>query len=720
MHTKNGRVRKQFWLFVALLGTAVLLGATMYFIWSDKMTAQEKLRETVSYVKVQCATYTKYNEASESLALLRAIESVKQTADRLADAEEAPSQSLLKECARKSWLNGIILLDADGNELVCYHKNENVADTLAGYLEKDAILDAALYEERVYAQRIHFDDGAYLDMAACRRQGRGGIIVSYYYTSARYARNYALTLQSLLSGYRTAEDGTVIIADEGVITASNDTSLIGQKTADNAVIQAIKANGDSRHIVHVRDSRCSGIMLKQRDYYIYAYIPDTTTFRTLPQSIFIVVMGYLIFVLISVGLQQRSEFQYEEEYRRLESEKDEKYRQELIDARKKAEAANVTKTQFLQRMSHDIRTPINGICGMIDVADYYADDLDKQTECRTKIREASHLLLELVNEVLDMGKLESGEMVLDERVFDLQESIEEVIVVIEKLAAEQGLTVIRGEMKVTHRFLIGSPGHVKRLLMNILSNSVKYNRPNGTITIACEELESENPDRAVIRFVCSDTGIGMSREYQEKIFEPFTQENKKISSKYGGTGLGMPITKGLVEKMGGTLTFESTLNVGTTFVVTLPFVISGKGETKKESGDTKATLEGRHILLVEDNELNMEIAEFVLKNAGAKVQKAWNGKEAVQAFEVSKPGELDVILMDLMMPEMDGYQATACIRGMEREDARTIPIIAMTANAFAEDRIRTRKAGMNEHIAKPLNVKSAVETIARVAAENAI
>ena len=392
--------------------------------------------------------------------------------------------------------------------------------------------------------------------------------------------------------------------------------------------------------------------------------------------------------------------------------KEQKEAQDAEAAAKKAEAANEAKTEFLQRMSHDIRTPINGICGMINVADYYADNMEKQTECRAKIKEASHLLLELINEVLDMSKLESDEVVLEDIPFNLNSIFEEILGVIEHMAAEQNIRIIWEEKEVTHWNLIGSPVHVKRILMNILSNAVKYNKENGYVYISCREIPSKQTAMTTLEFVCRDTGIGMAEAFQKRIFEPFAQEHTGSRTKFAGTGLGMAIAKKLVEKMGGTITFESEEGAGTTFVIRVPFRIDTDREGKAETeAKTEASIRGLHILLAEDNELNMEIAEFMLQNEGAVVKKTWNGQEAVEIFEKSRPDEFDVILMDIMMPVMNGYEAAKMIRSMDREDAKTIPIIAMTANAFTEDRIKAKEAGMDEHISKPIDMKLLVKII---------
>ena len=346
--------------------------------------------------------------------------------------------------------------------------------------------------------------------------------------------------QGLLNGYSVQKEGTIIVADDGIVVASNDESLLGQNTTDNEVVQAMKKHTDSQHIYHLKNegTGCYGIMLKQRDYYIYAYLPDT------------------------------------------------------------------------------------------------------------------------------------------------------------------------------HWDLIGSPGYVKRVMMNILSNAVKYNRENGHIYISCVEIPSEHPGMTTMEFVCRDTGIGMTEEFQKCVFEPFAQEHTGSRTKFAGTGLGMSISKKLVEKMGGTITFESEEGAGTTFVIRVPFKIDLDVDKSKEQKDlSEKTIKGLHILLAEDNELNMEIAEFMFQNEGAEVTKAWNGLEAVEIFEKSRPGEFDVILMDIMMPVMNGYNATKRIRSMDREDAKEIPIIAMTANAFTEDRIRAKEAGMDEHISKPVDGNLLVKVI---------
>ena len=627
------------------------------------------------------------------------------------------SQEFLKENLQTLWVDGILVLDAVGKTDCEYSMDESLTGEITAYLQKDIIMDFAGYEERSYSERFTREDGSYIDIAACARKDAPGIVAIYYYTPPEFARNYTLTIQGLLNGYSIQKDGTVIVADDGIVVASNDESLLGQNTADNEVVQAMKKHTDSQHIYHLRKegTGCYGIMLKQRDYYIYAYLPDTEVFRNLPLSVTAVVFLYLLIFGIFCFWGYRADLAH----RKHEQEKDEKYKAELLRAAKKAEAANEAKTEFLQRMSHDIRTPINGICGMIDVADHYAEDMKKQTECRAKIKEASHLLLELINEVLDMSKLESDEVILEEIPFNLNSISEEILGVIEQMATEQNIRILWEEKEVTHWNLIGSPGHVKRVLMNILSNAVKYNKENGYVYISCREIPSEQTAMTTLEFVCRDTGIGMTEAFQKRIFEPFAQEHAGSRTKFAGTGLGMPITKKLVEKMSGTISFESKEGTGTTFVIRIPFRIDTDRKDRTETEEkTETSIQGLHVLLTEDNELNMEIAEFVLRNEGTVVTKAWNGQEAVDIFRKSSPGEFDVILMDIMMPVMNGYEAAKMIRSLDREDAKVIPIIAMTANAFIEDRMRAKEAGMDEHIAKPVDRKLLVKVINELVKHN--
>ena len=713
MDIKRKKNEKRIQLLGGLMGICVAVVSLFYFFHAEKSEAEKRMVEIVNYVKVQCSTYTHYNESSESKSLLRTIESARQMSTNIYMEIENGGQlskDFLKENQQTLWVDGIIILDKEGKTDCEYSTDESLTNEITEYLQKGIIMDFAGYEERSYSERFTKEDGSYIDIAACARKDAPGIVAIYYYTSPEFARNYTLTIQGLLNGYSVQKDGTIIIADDGIVVASNDESLLGQNTTGNEVVQEMKKHTDSQHIYHLKNegTGCYGIMLKQRDYYIYAYLPDTEVFHNLPLSVASVIFLYFLLFSTFWFWAYRTNLMHQ----KIEQEKDEKYKAELLIAAKKAEAANEAKTEFLQRMSHDIRTPINGICGFVNMADHYADDIKKQTEYRTKVKEASNLLLELVNDVLDMSKLESGEIVLEEIPFNLSSIFKEVFVVIEQMASEQNIQIEWEKKEIIHRDFIGSPGYVKRVMMNILSNAVKYNRENGHIYISCMEIPSKQPEMTTMEFVCRDTGIGMTEEFQKCVFEPFAQEHTGSRTKFAGTGLGMSIAKNLIEKMGGSISFESKEGAGTTFVIQVPFKIDPDADKREEQRDvSEKSIKGLHILLAEDNELNMEIAEFVLQNEGAEVSKAWNGEETVELFRKSESGEFDAILMDIMMPVMNGYEATKMIRSLDREDAKVIPIIAMTANAFTEDRLRAKEAGMNEHIAKPFDAKLLVKII---------
>lgn len=403
----------------------------------------------------------------------------------------------------------------------------------------------------------------------------------------------------------------------------------------------------------------------------------------------------LAFVFVIVHVRKKS-------YHMLE-----KKNGELQFAIQEAEKANQAKTQFLSHMSHDIRTPINGIMGMLNIADAHPEDLKRQMECRGKIKASAEHLLSLINDVLDISKLESGNVEFAMETFRLNDLLNNCAVIVGgqalnknvKLKTDFGET---GEMP--HEYFVGSPLHIKQVLINIAGNAVKYNKPMGSVYFRCHQI-SEEDGIAQMCFEISDTGIGIGEEYIKHIFEPFTQEEGGARTNYQGTGLGMTITKNLVDKMGGTIDIKSELGKGSIFTVILPMKIAVTPK-EEETGENKlADVSGKRVLLVEDIELNQEIAKYMLESRGLEVTVAANGQEAVDLFSESELYAYDVILMDVMMPVMNGYEATRAIRGLERPDAADVPIIAMTANAFAEDIKASKDAGMNEHIAKPLDAQ---------------
>ena len=378
-----------------------------------------------------------------------------------------------------------------------------------------------------------------------------------------------------------------------------------------------------------------------------------------------------------------------------------------------AEAAVRAKSEFLSHMSHDIRTPINGMMGTLDIAQAHLNNPEKMDLCLSKMRGAADQLLSLINDVLDMSKIETGSIQLVEEPFDMIRLLNGTLAVQEIIASEKSLTIEQDiEGAIEHPCVCGSPNYVRSILVNIISNAIKYTNPGGDIFVSARELSCDG-EYVKFEFIVSDTGIGMSEEFAEHIFEPFTQEHAENRSSYQGTGLGMSIVKNLINKMKGTITLETKQGEGSTFTITLPVKLDTVCFEETETEEEETSIEGMKILLVEDNDLNLEVAQYILEDAGAEIIVARNGLESVELFEQSESDSFDVILMDVMMPVMDGLTATKRIRKLKRKDARTVPVIAMTANVFNEDIIAAKEAGMNEHIAKPLDFDKLIHTLAK-------
>lgn len=381
-----------------------------------------------------------------------------------------------------------------------------------------------------------------------------------------------------------------------------------------------------------------------------------------------------------------------------------KYQEELRVAAEEAKRANIAKTDFLRRMSHDIRTPINGILGMLQVAEHFSDNTEKLHECRKKMKASAEYLLNLVNSVLDMNKLESGKLLPQENPFDFRDILRDIDNLVGTQAIEKGIKLKFSKHNVTHHYLIGSPLYLRQIFMNIGTNAVKYTESGGVIDVSFEEIPI-NDEMSLYRLTVKDTGIGISDEFKDHIFEAFAQEESGMVEAKQGTGLGMAICKQLTDLLNGKIWFESEKGKGTTFVVEIPIRLDQNQIFEDEKNIKSSKFEGKKVLIVEDNALNAEIAQVMLEQAGAIVEIASNGEKAVEKFVSSEQGEYAVILMDIMMPVMNGYEAARKIRGMEREDAKRIPIIAMSANAFQEDVMECKAAGMNRHLAKPVNEK---------------
>ncbi len=703
------------WFIVAgvIIGVVGVVVSLVLVFQRSYTEFEERASSTISYVGRQSAIYDLYNYSSTSKSSIRGFEAAASLARSIQSDSSILANGGLAESVNDLRLTGAVVLDEKGAIVASYYPGDIPKEVLER-IESDAVLGVCSYSKKEYFSRIGVSDGSVVDLAAADRLDAPGVVVSLYHTSAEYVNKYVLTIQTLLDGYDLTDDGTIVVESEGQMVASNKHEVIGHvigdgTVEDDEVVAALKAQGSQGKLTLVtcESGLYFGTIGKARDNYIYEYVPAGRMISEMAVYAVVFIALYVAVALLIAGSRNRSERKYLTE--RMEMEK--RYSEQLAESAQQAKEANESKTTFLQRMSHDIRTPINGIIGMVEVAELCPDDLQKQIECRDKIRDASTILLGLVNEILDMSKLESGEIVMDNQPLDLCATIDSLFPVLEQQAAQRDVTFIRKPYQMDHCHVVGSSVHIRRLVMNILSNAVKYNKQGGTVTTSCEETAFDGKNATFV-FTCADTGIGMSEEFQQHLFEPFARELSKESADVNGTGLGMPIARRLANIMGGDITFESQQGVGTTYHIefTLP-VCSASDVAPVEDSTELPSIEGLNVLLVEDNDLNREIAQFLLEDAGAKVTVAENGRACVETFTAAEPGTFDVILMDVLMPEMDGYQATKAVRATGRPDA-DLPIIAMTANAFTEDKLLAREAGMDAHLAKPIEPSLVIRTLA--------
>ncbi len=707
---------RKYWLLYLLSGLIFMGCATLFFVEYAVIDAEKSLSQLNGFIRKQVLVYTQHNNLSMAKDISNISVLGEEISREISKGRLVVTDETLVEYGQSMWLDGIIVMDERGSIDAHYNREGVPYSSLLYLLNKEAVRNVAWHPEKIYTDIITDRYGQQFALAAVWRPDKPGVIVCYHYTSKDDAQQQNLTIQKLLASYGDVDMGTIVISDGDKILASNNEKLINTSVQNSDHIQNLLSEAKPGKLV-LMDMPGQpwnyGLYNCGRNFFVYIFVPTERVFATLPRNLLL----SLIFWLAAVSVVQLFRMHAINRMRRTQDRLDEQYKKELEASAYKAEAANRTKTEFLQRMSHDIRTPINGIKGMVEVADYYAGNEEKQAECRRKIAEASEILLELVNEVLDMGKLESGEIYLESRPIDLEQMLDTLVDILEKQAGARGITIHK-HVVLRHKNILGSRGHIKRLFMNLMSNAVKYNKDNGKVFINCRETGCDE-DMVHIEFVCRDTGVGMSPEFQKHAFDAFSREQGEHTKGVSGTGLGMSIAKNLAEKMGGSLTFTSEPEKGTTMIVKLPLKLdpeAGEQHAFQEEQEVPAdeiNLNGVNLLLVEDNELNMEIAEFILGSVGANYTKAMNGQEAVDIFSRSPAGTFDGILMDVMMPVMNGYEAAEAIRKLHRDDAKRIPIIAMTANAFTDDKRRAYEAGMNEHLAKPLDKELLLRTLVK-------
>ena len=711
--------RNNFILAEILVGLLLFFVVLVITVKADLSSAETRLSDMVTYIKEQYNNNMKLDIASESKSLMRMIQSVEVLSQQIQQEEKTSdiTEELLENYCTISYLTGVLILDENGQVQEKYCSDEVQAEEILSQTDQDVLLDVVDFHEKTYSVRMECEDGSYIDIAANGRQDKPGIVLVYYHTPERYTSIFNHSINSLLTGYSLEHNGTIVISENNQIVASNDKGLIGAKTEDIQELKCINESAVEKQLVRTDYQTIPdyGLMEKGRDYYVYAYMSADKIFAKTPRNMLYTVFIYLVIVGFMHALRWRMLQGHQKEQMRLQKEYTKNLESKNLELREavfQAQKANAAKSSFLSRMSHDIRTPLNGIIGLIKINETHMDDRELVKTNQDKMLVSADHLLSLINDVLQMSKLEDENIEISHEPIDLGEISREVGTIISGRTAEAGIAFEIGKQELPVSYVYGSPLHIRQIFLNIYGNCIKYNKPHGKVTTTLKCLGEKN-GIVTYRWTISDTGIGMSEEFLKHIFEPFVQEHSDARTVYSGTGLGMSIVKKIIDRMNGTIVVTSKEGEGSTFVITLPFEIAEKPEEIPAEMDGEVNIAGLHLLLAEDNEMNAEIARTLLEDEGAITTIVNDGQQAVDIFSRNKPGTFDAILMDIMMPEMDGLSATKAIRALDREDAGTIPIIAMTANAFDEDEKKCMEAGMNAHLVKPLDIQKMKEAVCR-------
>ena len=648
--------------------------------------------EVAETLREQCASYDRLVVSDQTKSLFYLSDMMRQLSVLLDEGSSPDADESLKAFTDRTGLTGVVLLDRDLNIEAMACENELRKGTWNRGTFGFLFADIVKYPEKVYSERLHID-GEYYDFCAVAREDAQGILMGFYRQPTGLVTNTEDDLESLLTGLQLNLEGNYLIADADGVLAASDAYMDKASEKSIALCDAFVSLPDDKAVHYVQSEVGEHLACHAEvfGYSLYVYYP-----------VHVIIVGTLVttgailllyFVLVFGAFSIRNRALYENQI--------------------KLEYANNAKSEFLRRISHDIRTPVNGAIGYLDVAMAHPDDAEMQARCREKIATSLDTLMLLVNSVLNMSKLETSDIVIDHRPFSLNELLSHVGTVMIPQAIEKEITYKTSIADdVTIDGLLGSQRHVEQILLNLASNAVKYGKQGGYVEMGVKQLAAGD-GRVTYEFTCTDNGIGMSEEFQQRMFELFAQENDSARSEYEGMGLGLSIVKKLVDALGGTVTCRSARGEGSCFTVVLSFDINPDVAQVQAAGQAQkagSSLNGATVLMVEDNELNMEIAEFLLGEEGATVLKAWNGQEGVDAFAASDPGSIDLILMDIMMPVLDGYGAARAIRALDRPDASTVPIVAVSANAFSDDVRVGREAGMNAHIAKPVDIEKLLKT----------
>ena len=753
---KQARARANSIFWTVSLTVGVLLFGMVFVVskHQDELECREQLVTAFEFFKAQTSAYSKYNDTAVAKSLVRESAAVHALQDCALDASEAE----LRQDTEKLWMTGVALLDPEGQLISEYTEDGVGYEAIRDGLPAVATLGLLEALDKTYVKRVELRDGSYSDAALHALSSGDGIILAYRHTKEAFAQKSVLSMQTLLDGYDRNTVGTFLLVRSNVVEASNDPAMIGVDVTTNAMLRGIRAANQSEKLTYVLDGRGAkyyGMYTHGRDFVLYAYVPARNIYRSTLPNLAVLLILYIVVLAMIQGLRWNAEQKFKQRElaaaQAYQASLEQKNRELEIAVRQEA-AANRAKRDFLFNMSHDIRTPMNAIIGYTTLAETNLTQPAKVADYLRKISTASQHLLSLINDVLDMSRIESGRVVLEQKPLHLPTLVQDVRDIIQSNITAKGLAFTVDLAGVRDEDVIGDPLRIQRILLNILSNAVKFTPSGGSITLRVVEKsgagetsgDTRDDDREPIakslngalvgeatsmgqaeaassgaplryaeyEFHVRDTGIGMSAEYQKHIYEQFSREETSTVSKTEGTGLGMPITKRLVEMMDGSIELVSAPGQGTEFTVHLRLPLGG--EPKEVTPTADPTFAGTRLLVVEDNELNMEITTTVLEEAGFSVDQAVNGQAALEKVATAAPGQYALVLMDIQMPVMDGYEATRRIRALPDPAKARIPIVAMTANAFAEDRENALAAGMNEHIAKPFDIHTLLWKLAEI------
>lgn len=695
----------------AILGIAIFTGIFVTSAASNKKDAVEALEKITAYVKKQCVLEDEAALENEAKSLVNRVDKTREARNYVKFGKLDETVYSLNEFAAEHRLSGIIITDDDleGRIAGFYGSDGTTEADWYGSLYK--YRDAKKHPFKSYSERISVADGEYVDFAVVGREDKSGLILCYVRQNIELAVTFQYSIQNILDGYSFGMNGIIVVTDGIRVVATNVEKYMGCEVGEVNVIEKFAGSerGDNVRRIVADGNKYFAYSGRSSGYYVYALTAEKDVYRQRTTTIAYAMSFYVLAVAIIVAVFQFFDKLRAEEQRK----KDAEYARQTDALAKEAIRANQAKTEFLRRMSHDIRTPINGIRGMLKIADYYDGDVGRQRECRRKVWQASGYLLDILNEVLDMSKLDSGNMVRIDENFGLVALLSDVETMMKFQAHEKGIALEDFSVTIGHDKLYGAAVLLKRTLVNLIGNAIKYNRPGGSVSCSCREIAFDGKT-ARFEIVISDTGIGIGEEFSKIMYEPFTQENDDASgSSQNGVGLGLSIVKKSVDIMGGTIGMKSKVGEGTVFTLDLSFETAAAVKEELVAAKDGNELDGLNILFVEDNDLNREYGVFVLTTHGASVKCAADGKIAAEEFVSSPAGTYDAVLMDVMMPVMDGIEAAQKIRRSGKPDAKSVPIIAMTANTFPDDVRRIEEAGMNAYFPKPVEANKLIETILR-------